>query len=718
MAKTDWQFEAKHLQDVYQELVEMSGLLETLLVETKATGVETLTQINGDISLNFDSVLDNLDTFSMIEIKNKEMDQLKVKWQQAEGELEKIKRLLIAPYFGKVDVRFPEEEVESFYFGINGFVNQQGDNRIYDWRSPISELFYNNQMGDSSYIANNRQIDASIEKRRQLLVRSNQLLNFFDATVAIQDDVLLSALTSDDSSYMQDITATIQQEQNQIIRDTDSQTILVNGIAGSGKTSTIMQRIAFLLYRFRQSLTTDNVLILSPNSYFVAYISRVLPSLGERNPLNLTLRQFLTKVDSQLSLETEEAYFSRINQVMISSQTEILRSAAFCHEIAEKSQKFELDESYFKAITKGKELILSSEALFNLYQQTPVTLSVRERIQGTKEVVLSQWELTMEQQSQSQQTRDQLLALTESQQERYFGKLLEDDDRHLQQYGKKLVQRTYQSVTQAINNIDWFDEWVLLKVFYRQYSGEVYHQEASLTVDEATVLLIIRHICLEKKEIRDLRVVLVDEIQDYTPAQIILLQLLLPKASFTLVGDENQAIFNSSIEFNQIHALFNQQDRQVRRYDLVNSYRSSAAITGLFAPLAKDSQHLKIVPVRSEGCLPVYFTYENLAEFVNQLQIILQNLRNPLTILTKTTKEALELRRFLFGKTAMSQENLEIQAVTVAKGLEYSHVLLYDVSQENYRSQRDQKILYTAISRAMESIYLSAHGSFSTFLNR
>lgn len=239
--------------------------------------------IGEEIRLNFDNFADRLDTFAAIESKNREIDQMNAALQSAECELAAIDRLLDSPYFGKISLQFEDEEtIEDFYIGINGFVNENKEGLIYDWRSPIAELFYAKRLGPVSYQVNNQTISAVLEQRRQFIIEKDQLKQAFDTSVAIQDDVLLAALEANNSQKMQDITASIQHEQNVIIRDLAHKNLLVNGVAGSGKTSAVMQRIAFLLYHFREEMTAENVLILSPNSRFIDYISQVLPSLGEK----------------------------------------------------------------------------------------------------------------------------------------------------------------------------------------------------------------------------------------------------------------------------------------------------------------------------------------------------------------------------------------------------------------------------------------------------
>lgn len=148
-----------------------------------------------DVSLNFDSVLDNLDTFSMLEMKNLEIDQMNIRIQSSERILQQVNQLLESPYFGKVSLIFSDEKTsDEFYLGRYNFTNEAGETMIFDWRSPIAETYYNNTLGASHYDANQKQIPVTILDRRQFLIEKNQLLQYFDTSVAIQDDILLEAL--------------------------------------------------------------------------------------------------------------------------------------------------------------------------------------------------------------------------------------------------------------------------------------------------------------------------------------------------------------------------------------------------------------------------------------------------------------------------------------------------------------------------------------------
>ena len=241
---------------------------------------------------------------------------------------------------------------------------------VYDWRSPIASLFYNNDLGHSSYLVNQNQIEVMIHERRQFIIKKDQLLHFFDTSVAIQDDVLLDALEQSETSEMKAITATIQSEQNTIIRDTTSQNILVNGVAGSGKTSTIMQRIAYLLYQYRNQLSADDLLILSPNHQFIDYIGKVLPSLGEKNPLNVTMIQLVDQLFLG-NVESEKAYFQRITQTDVDDQTAVLRSQAFMKQIEQATSLFTEQADFFLAINKKEKIVISKEVIKKIYDSTP-----------------------------------------------------------------------------------------------------------------------------------------------------------------------------------------------------------------------------------------------------------------------------------------------------------------------------------------------------------
>ncbi|MFJ3331001.1 HelD family protein [Enterococcus sp. NPDC086594] len=704
--------EKKHLADTYQQLLTRKTVLNSFLTEGRKKDRLAMQSIGEEIRLNFDNFADRLDTFAAIESKNREIDQMNAALQSAERELAAIDRLLDSPYFGKISLQFEDEEtIEDFYIGINGFVNENKEGLIYDWRSPIAELFYAKRLGPVSYQVNNQTISAVLEQRRQFIIEKDQLKQAFDTSVAIQDEVLLAALEANNSQKMQDITASIQHEQNVIIRDLAHKNLLVNGVAGSGKTSAVMQRIAFLLYHFREEMTAENVLILSPNSRFIDYISQVLPSLGEKNPLTLTMRQFCQAFPS-VDLESEEAYFNRIQQAP-SEAIELLRSADFSRFLQSLSKQ--LPEELvlqFKPIKRKNVVLFSEETIDTFFQETPKQAPLRDRIQAVKKKLAYAWEERLQKNALAANVHDQVRSLTEDEQRSLLGTVLKDDsEKTIQKAALRLLKKKYAKVTKQINDLTWFDTKQLLADSADYFThGQITLTQTTDSLDYTVCLLLIRHLVAEKQPVPALRYLFIDEVQDYTPAQLQFLLCLFPMTAFTLVGDQQQAIFTSAITVSEIQTIFQQQAKSLETYQLTTSYRSSGVITRLFAQMLPKETNLNISAVRPAGKLPQF--YANLTDVA--LVDIVKELKQPVTIITKDSRSSEELKQF-FDKQAVSFHGT-VLPIHLAKGLEFKQVLLYDVSAENYHTDQDQRILYTAISRAMEELMVTSKTTFSPFL--
>ncbi|OTN86905.1 HelD family protein [Enterococcus faecium] len=704
MVNTQKQLEEAYLKNVYQKLLDKKNELRESMDTAKIEGNQSLKEMADELRLNFDSYLDNLDTFSMIEMKNREIDQMNIKQKNAENQLAKIERLLKSPYFGKVVVDFLDNEPkESFYIGTANFTDDADENLVYDWRSPIAELFYNNMIGPSSYTVRQNKIDTVIKERRQFILKRDRLIKFFDTSVAIQDDVLLEVLGQDETNEMKAITATIQSEQNTIIRDVKSQNILVNGVAGSGKTSAIMQRIAYLLYLYRDTMTSDDLLILSPNHRFIDYISNVLPSLGERNPLNLTIIQLVSQLSAE-EIEGEEAYFKRITGENVSEQTERLRSKKFIDNLKQSDPLFLDHPNFIRGLTKNGKTVLSKKTIEKIYEKVPAHPKLIDRLQATKKALMSEWKNHLLKQAKSPSVQNQVLSLTEDRQLELFGKLISDDsEQSIAAYARKLLQKKYRKITRQIEEMAWVDEHQLFERIYEKRYGSAYAWQPTRTVDEAVIILAIRHLLVEKVNVPAFRYLLIDEVQDYTLAQLGLLIELFPKTHFTLVGDENQAIFNSSTTFADIMRCFDDYHLPIHRYDLRNSYRSSGAITELFKTYAVDQEKIDIVSIRPQGKEPEYRSFRSSEELLEILDEILDSLKGEkAAVITKSEKEAQTLQESI-KKSSYGLENCQIIPLSLAKGLEFDHVILYPFENDG-DEQRRRRQMYTAISRGMKSI--------------
>ncbi|EGP4872696.1 AAA family ATPase [Enterococcus faecium] len=704
MVNTQKQLEEAYLKNVYQKLIDKRNELRESMDTAKVEGNQSLKEMAGELRLNFDSYLDNLDTFSMIEMKNREIDQMNIKQKNAENQLAKIERLLKSPYFGKVVVDFLDNEPkESFYIGTANFTDDADENLVYDWRSPIAELFYNNMIGPSSYTVRQNKIDTVIKERRQFILERDRLVKFFDTSVAIQDDVLLEVLGQDETNEMKAITATIQSEQNTIIRDVKSQNILVNGVAGSGKTSAIMQRIAYLLYLYRDTMTSDDLLILSPNHRFIDYISNVLPSLGERNPLNLTILQLVSQLSAE-EIEGEEAYFKRITKENVSEQAEHLRSKEYIDDLKRSDPLFLDHPDFIRGLTKNGKTVLSKKTIEKIYEKVPAHPKLIDRLQATKKALMSEWKNHLLKQAKSPAVQNQVLSLTEDRQLKLFGELISDDsEQSIAAYARKLLQKNYRKITRQIEEMAWVDEHRLFERIYEKQYGSAYVWQHTRTVDEAVILLAIHHLLVEKVNVPAFRYLLIDEVQDYTLAQLGLLIELFPKTHFTLVGDENQAIFNSSTTFADIMRCFDEYHLPIHRYDLRNSYRSSGAITELFKTYAVDQEKIDIVSIRPQGKEPEYRSFRSSEELLEILAEILASLKGEKAAIITQTEEETQTLQESIKKSSYGLENCQIIPLSLAKGLEFDHVILYPFENDRDEKRRRRQ-MYTAISRGMKSI--------------
>lgn len=280
--------EAQHLQVIYQRLTTDIARLTTQLADLTQEARTMKQQLNGEGHLDLGTFGDQLDTFASIEANNRQIDTLNTRYDTAVTRLAHAKLLRPQAYFAKLQLDFGDGAPEDLYLGKVGYTDENTNDLIYDWRAPMADAYYANRTGATSYQANGRTIPVTVVGRQQFIIDHDHLQQVIDTGSAIGDPLLLDVLASNRSGGLQEITATIQQEQNAIIRENTHPVVIVDGVAGSGKTSVLLQRVAYQLYRNRADWTPADVLILTPNTAFSRYIRGVLPALGEAEPLNST----------------------------------------------------------------------------------------------------------------------------------------------------------------------------------------------------------------------------------------------------------------------------------------------------------------------------------------------------------------------------------------------------------------------------------------------
>ena len=291
--------EQGHLSQTYDKLLSLERSLDERLQANLKEVQKFKNDMGEELSQDFDRLAADvsMETYASIDAMNSVVDSFNLAVDMDAENLARVRQLLHQPYFAKVRLKFAHRsEPRDIYLGSTGVTDENHRQLVVDWRSPVAETYYSQQTGPMTYEANGRTISVDLQVRRQFDIERDQLRAYFDTTVAIEDPMLLASLSQTRSSQLQAITATIQKEQNLVIRHEDVPALLVRGIAGSGKTSVMLQRIAYLLFRERARLNADQVYLITPNPVFERYIWDVLPALGEKNPRTLQWSQFMEKV--------------------------------------------------------------------------------------------------------------------------------------------------------------------------------------------------------------------------------------------------------------------------------------------------------------------------------------------------------------------------------------------------------------------------------------
>lgn len=682
-----FKLEQTHLTMVHKTLQETLDNIEPLLEKNADQAKNFKKSASKETALNFDSYADNLDTFASIETMNKQIDSFNNKQTQLQNTKSRVLRLLPAPYFARIDLKYPDEtETIPFYIGSAGFSPTPEEPMVIDWRSPIADLYYNNQIGSTTYLANNRQIDVDVTTRRQFLLHDDVLEDIFDTDVAIQDPLLVKTLQENKNSHMSSITATIQKEQNVIIRDTTSSALLVNGIAGSGKTSVVLQRIAYLLYRYRDNLVSNDMLLLTPNKLFTNYINQVLPSLGEEAPLQMTFQQLLTKFSPQHTFKAFDSHVQSLNTSL---------------------DNWDLSSQDFKNIKLNDNTIFSQVNIKALFDQTPKNLPLYKRITALTAIMTTQIEDNIENNSQNGKVQAELSDLTDSQQEKIFGSLITpSSDSAVQKATKKMLQWRNRNLLKQISQKNWLN--------ITQIITEILKNDKINQLDYTFTNLKLLDLAQKK-----LRFVMIDEIQDYSLDQIIFLLTAFPKAHWTLVGDQFQSILEADnpLTFDNLKELFNQRNIKVSQRNLYTSYRSSGAITNAFIKHGSPDLADKINTIQDGGEKPKFVKNEDFSELIDNLSSQIEQLNNDKlsAIITSDSKLAQsihdKIKQTVLGTDAkiLPAHGIVVLPLALAKGLEFDNVIIADINSKYYKDKKfGENRIYTAFSRASQTLIVNS----------
>lgn len=762
--------EERRLEKVVAEIHRQIASLSEKASDVSAEIVSIRKHFWDDVTVNFEDATEAAETYASIKQQAEVLSERERSHRHAQQQLKTLKRLAVSPYFGRIDFREQSEaEAEPIYLGIASLLDEADEQfLIYDWRAPISSLYYDYAPGPARYETPAGSVSGEITCKRQYVIRDGRLLHLFDTGVTIGDELLQEVLGKQADNQMKSIVATIQKEQNQIIRDERSRLVIVSGAAGSGKTSAAMQRIAYLLYRYRQSLCADQIVLFSPNLLFSSYVSTVLPELGEENMQQTTFQEYaehrlgslfalehpLTQMESVLCNRDQPGYAARLEGIRFKS------SARFLQALDRYAEALMQSGLRFCDLRFREQTLISARQIEEYFYSLDRSLPIPNRIQLAARWLLAELK-KRERTERKQPWVDDEIELMDKEdyihtyqqlrrKNQFHENSFDDFDRERDALAAKIVKRAFKQLRTAIRQLQFLDTPAVYRQFFTQPSllsslglmdlSIPQHWPAicaqtverldrgELSCEDTPAFLYLKE-RLEGQQTNNLvRHVFLDEAQDYSPFQVALIKRLFPRAKMTVLGDWNQAIYAHAQEgqgFDTVASLF--APEETATFVLTKSYRSTRQIVLFTRQLIAGGEQIE--PFQRDGRKPTLTKAQDvqaLAEVIRKRVYELQaNGHKTIAVITKTAEEARQAYESLRADLPLQlldseRSSFEVGTLVIpaylAKGVEFDAVIIYNASREQYADESERKLFYTACTRAMHELHLCCIGEMSPFL--
>ncbi len=585
----------------------------------------------------------------------------------------KLLKLEYSPYFGRIDFKEDNLDTRKVYIGIAN-VEKDLNYIIYDWRSPIASLFYDYSKGKAKYTAPDGEIKGEILLKRQYKIEGKKLLRVFDNNLNIVDDMLQEVLSSSSSDKMKNIVNTIQQEQNEIIRNISNKNLIVQGIAGSGKTSVALHRIAFLLYKIK-NLKSSNVLIFSPNKIFSEYISNVLPELGEENTSETTFSEFASHYIKEF--KSVESFSGFIEKYYTNKRDDedLIR-----FKLSNKMIK--VIENYVQEIDKNIKIIDNIETKFSLIEKEYLNYLLKDRY--NKMPIFERMDYIAEHLCNK-------LGLISKKDKISITKKIKEVLSIKPDY-KKLYKDLFISDSFSSS----FNKSISLKL-----------NSKVINYDDALCFIYLKGLLNGFPYSNLIKQVVIDEAQDYNEMQYIILTKIFKRASFTLLGDVNQTI-NPYQKYDSLEVLKNILDGNTKYVELSKTYRSSKEIIE-FTNKILNLKHVSAI--RKEESVPVIKRDDD--KYLKNDINYLKNKYKSLAIITKDMLYAVRLYDLLkdvykdislvTNNSSKFNRDLIIIPSYLSKGLEFDSVISY-TSKNNLYTKREKYLYYVVLTRCQHEL--------------
>ena len=752
-ATDDKKFEQKHLDQILKMVRAKKAELSSSIKSAEGEAKDINSHFFDDVKLDYDGYSTSMETALSIHQQQQLLDERENAWQHAARQLSTIQKLEKKPYFARVDFKENGQKPETIYIGLGSFADKNNHFLIYDWRAPISSIYYDGKLGDVSYHSPEGEITVEMTKKRQFMIDDGQIVNMFDTNESIGDQMLLEVLGEKSSTQMKSIVTTIQREQNKIIRNTDADLLFVQGAAGSGKTSAILQRIAFLLYRYRGNLTSSNVIMFSPNQLFNDYIKNVLPEMGEQNMVQMTYWQFVARRLPGMSVEN---LFDQFEDATADSAISRFKdSTNFFDLLTRYAKHLNRRGMVFKNIyfRDKKRPFFTKEKINEIYYSFNSNYNLNNRIDATREDLIKMLNRKISSESKKAWVSDAIQSLSQEQLNQLYDRPdqeFESEEKEEKFLSRKIVVKALDKVFQQIRRNNFINmraqylsflravpkmtdlaKWEITENDWRDHVNQVKEsfKKHYMHMNDVSAYLYLYDLITGRHVDYEMRYAFIDEIQDYTPFQLCYLKYNFPRAKFTMLGDLNQAIFTkdeSKSLLKQISGLFDPEKTDV--VQLTKSYRSTKQLTDFTKQILRQGE--KIESFNRQGPIPVLWGRENDQQAIALLQKILaDNDQEQLTtaVITKDLEQAKfvadKLKQAGVKATLIATANQRLVEGTLiipsylAKGLEFDAVIMWGASRENYHRTDETQLVYTITSRAMYKLDVVYVGQRSPLLD-
>ena len=596
---------------------------------------------------------------------------LQVSIMQSKGNyLQRLFRIQNKPYFGSI--RFKEEgseEEDNIYIGIT-HVEDKLDYYVHDWRSPICSMFYDYETGPASYKAPSGIIKGNIIKKRQYIIEDAELKHIFDNDLNISDSLLQEVLAEESSDKMKNIVNTIQEEQNKVIRNTEDKNLIVEGIAGSGKTSVALHRIAFLLYRI-PNLTSSNVVVFTPNKVFSEYISNVLPELGEDNTYDMTFYDLLCQnINEYKDIENFTDFISRYYKSNVDNydMVKYKQSDEIIKDIDSYINNLLSIIKFNNKLEYDNFIEIDTEELNNMLNYKYNRFPLFERIKEiSKRIASNNYEGSTKNASSIEKKLKELL--------------------NIKLDLKDIFNNFYQSK-------------------YSKYKDKV--NDKYLYYEDACIFLYIKSLLVGFNTNHVIKEIVIDEAQDYNKLQYLIIKKTFKTSNYTILGDTNQTI-NPYYKYDSLEELTSIFESS-KYITLTKTYRSTGKIID-YTNKILGLNH--VTAIRNDKASDIIFrnniTKNDFLTDINNLKTISKSI----AIITKNDKEAEKVYNVLkddldimlidgFGHI---KRDLVVVPSYVAKGLEFDSVIIYTDENNKYQ-EKDKYLFYVACTRAQHNLII------------